>query len=75
MLKETEIEQTIGFAVIIFIIGDISIWGGLAPSLFITPMAGITRSGFLHNFLTSIVWNVVQVHDSRLRAPVVNYIE
>ena len=37
--------------------------------------AGITRSGFSHNFLASIVWNVVQVHDSLLQAPVVNYIE
>ena len=28
------------------------------------PYAGITQSGFLHNFLTSIVWNVVRIHDS-----------
>ena len=36
---------------------------------------GITRPGFLLNFLSSTVWNVAQVHDSLFRAPVVNYIE
>ena len=36
---------------------------------------GITRPGFLLNFLSSTVWNVAQVHDSLFRAPVVNYTE